>query len=268
MKKILLLFVFTCAIMAQTVTISMKPLDFPGLRVASATDPSVQGFVTSVLDGMDAPEVTNLLPYSLVLDNNTPQTIRAYTIRLAFVDANGQSGGSDRQYFNFESTSNGMEIPAGSSRLVSPLRSLAINHRTSVSIAGASTPSKANALVNRLRSQVAVVVSMDLVVFDSGQVIGPDEGNTLSYLNGYLMGEREAASLVHTALTRGLSVEKVSAQLNRLLTSIGDPQPREFDKLARASQVKRLLMYSSSKERLLTEVSRILRKQSVTLYRQ
>jgi hypothetical protein len=204
----------------------------------------------------------------VVLENNTSHTIRAYTLRLTFVNSSGESGGRNRQFFNFEAKSNGMEIPVGSARLITALHSLATNmpvNKISSSLGGSSRASAE--LISVLRSQVAVVISIDLVVFDTGQVIGPNEGNTLSYLEGYLMGERETAAFVHAALLRGAALQEVSDQLNSLIARFDTGEAKEFDKLARASQARNLLRFASSQDALLSETMRILAKPQITLYR-
>ena len=124
MKILLLMTTLVWMVMAQTPTVSVKIVDFPGLQVVLATDPSVQIPVAAALRDNPAPEIAALLPYSLLLQNNTGHRISVYTLRLSFVDAAGKSGGQNRQYFNLEPASNGMEILPGATRLISPTVSL------------------------------------------------------------------------------------------------------------------------------------------------
>ncbi len=269
MKPGVLAMFFVSAIMAQTV--SLKAPDYSGLAVLRATDVGAHQIVASALGPEPSPEIVDLLPYSVVLRNDTGHTICGYTIRLSFVDAAGRSGGLKRQYFNFESTSNGMEIPPGTARLVTPVFSMGPDRMTSVrGISGSSGGlNEALSLKNRLKSQTAVAVSVDLVVLDTGQVIGPDEGNTLSYLEGYLIGEREGAALVRTAFSTGGTLRQVSDQLEIMVRTLQEGNTAgAFDRLARAAVAKRLLKFAAqSQEALLNEVNRILAKPPITLHR-
>jgi hypothetical protein len=257
---------FACSVMAQTV--SFKSLMFPGIRATRATEASVQSFVTSTVGATPPAEIARLLPYSLVLENNTTNTVSAYTLRLTFVDANGKSGSRNRQYFNFEPVSNGMEILPGTARLVTPINSLDTKGASDTSPhseSGDATEVR-NLLAAQLHSQVAVVVSLDLIVLNTGQVVGPDEGNTLSYLQGYLAGEHESASLVRTSLDAGESAQELSSRLTKLIGDLEDN--KSFNTVARAGQVRRLLrLVGSSEEDLTKEADRILAKPSFTLYR-
>lgn len=255
--------------LAQTATVSVKTPVFPGLRITLATDPGVQEFVTSAVAASATTELNSLLPYSVVLENGTAHTICAYTLRLTFVDAQGRSGTHNRQYFNLSGTASGDAIGRGSNRLVTPISSLAVTSKGAGQGSTSSTgrrSTEVSALVDRLRTQVAVAVTIDLIAFDTGRVIGPDDGNTLSYLRGYLIGEREAASFVSNALGQGASIASVSQELEALgkklaaLSSIQD--------IARASQMRRYAGLSRhSRDALVNEVNRVLAKAPFEFYR-
>lgn len=272
MKILALIVTLTCTAMAQTRTVSVKTVDFPGLQVALATDPSVQALVAAALGNSPAPGIAALLPYSIILQNNTEHTIRAYTLRLSFVDAAGKSGAQNRHYFNLETASNGMEISPGAIRLVTSVISLDATvqkRQIGQTWSGVSEPS-ARTLSERLQAQVSVVVALDLIVFDTGLIIGPDEGNTLSYLQAYLIGEREAASVVKTELVmRHASLREVSDHLNNVVKQFSAQQSsKSFDGLARADAARRLSRLAGfSQEALFNEVERILAKPAFTLYR-
>ncbi len=264
LKKAVLFLQFSLWAMAGTV--SLRPLEFPGVQVSRATAPSVQPFITSVLGGMGSERelVRSLLPYSVVLENSTSHAITAYTLLLTFVDANGKSGRDIRQYFNFESESNGMEIPAGTQHLVTPLWAFGLH--TILHLRVGPSQREAEVLTTRLSFQTAVAISVDLVVFDNGQVIGADDANTLSYLKGYLNGEHEAASLVVDAINKGDSPEQVATRLQRLVDALR--QQNTYEAYARASQASRFLRFAkNSPEGLYDKAQRVLGRIPVTLYR-
>ena len=127
-------------------------------------------------------ELFSLLPYSLVLQNNSSHAIVAYTLHLSFVDYADQLSGHNRLYYNLESKSNGMEVEPAGNRLVTPIDALHLSSK----VAGTGPLSNsAAALTSRIAAQKTVTVSLDLLVFDTGQVFGKDEFQTLSFLRGF-----------------------------------------------------------------------------------
>ena len=260
----LLLLQFSVSAMAGTV--SLKSVTFPGLQQRLATDPSVQSFVAQAIGATsELKEVRGLLPYSVVIDNNTGHTIIAYTLHLSFVDADGRSGGDTRQYFNFEAESNGMEIPARTQRLVTPFWSFSSAIMPSKVMVGPSRDSAIN-LVARLGAQVSVATCVDLVVLDDGQVLGPDEADTLSYLQGYLTGEHDTAAVVLDSMQRGDTTEQISNHLQQLLEHLG--QQESLRARATETQVRRFLaLAAESRERLYNEANRIMVKAPIVLHR-
>lgn len=228
--------------------------------------------VASALGPSPSPGLVSLLPYSVILKNETNQAIAAYTLRLTFVDADGRSGGRKRQFFNFETTSNGMEIPPGVARLVNAVTSIAVNrgrfstNSISGSVAGFD---EATALSELLSSKAAVTIAVDLIVFDTGRVIGPDDGNTLTYLRGWVAAEREIASLVSDAMKDGATTESIAGQLRQLMAP-SDTNTIGYDQLARTVQARHFLQLAESSMDALAlrnEVGRVLTKPIITFYR-
>jgi hypothetical protein len=272
---VLLTQLFVCALFsdtarAQNVSVSLKSPSVPGLRVFSAADPAVRAFTSSVV-GSTLPDSSQLLPFSLVVDNATGQTIIAYTLRLSYVDKDGHSGGHNRTYFNFDYVSNGMELPSGSMRLVTPLVSL--GSTTSVPSQRSSTAdarsNDVSDLANYLHTQAAIVTALDLVVLEDGTVFGPDEGGTLSYLQSFLIAEREVAALVDRAVREKRSLLDVAVALEqqaRDLTANRGVAP--YANVARASQVTRFAgLCKAPHEVLLRDIQRVLTKKPLTLRR-
>ncbi len=264
MKTLFLFCGFACAIMGQSVTVSVKSPVFPGLTIVRPTDPGLQPLVSSALRPDPASELAGLLPYSLLVQNNTPRTICAYTLRLTYVDVDGRSGGRNRQYFNFDPTVGGIRIPPGEIHLVTPSVSMKVYPQLKTASAQVSAGGSASRVLDALKSQTAVTVSMDLVVFDNGQVIGPDEGNTLEYLKLYLDTEREIASIVHSKLLAGASVQQVADDLARLEKANSDV----LADIVRAGRARNLLRLTRiSREELLKEVVRVAASPAVSFDR-
>lgn len=237
--------------------------------------------VASALGPSPSPGLVSLLPYSVILKNETNQAIAAYTLRLTFVDADGRSGGRKRQFFNFETTSNGMEIPPGAARLVNAVTSVAttkppespssLRRRFSTNSISGSVAGfdEATALSELLSSKAAITIAVDLIVFDTGRVIGPDDGNTLTYLRGWVAAEREIASLVSDAMKDGATTESIAGQLRQLMAP-SDTNTIGYDQLARTAQARHFLQLAESSMDALAlrnEVGRVLTKPIITFYR-
>ena len=240
-------------------TIGYDLVNIPGVILSPANSNSIAS-----LNQVPSGDLLALLPYSLVLQNNTQHTIVAYTLYLSFVDHVGHSSGHNRMYFNLESKSNGMEVEPGSVRLVTPID--ALHPSTNVTGAGMG-PGAATMLTSRIAAQKRVTVSLDLLVFDTGQVFGKDEFQTLSYLRGYISGGQEAANLVEIGLSGGSSLANIAAQLGSLARrtrNTADP-----DAMARASRSQRLAQIAGtgSLDRLRSEIQSIRGTRTWNFYR-
>lgn len=258
-KASIVIFGLALTAMAQSVPVILKAPSFPGLRVSRATDPGVQAFVAAVLGTDPASQLVALLPYSLVLDNNTGYSIRAYVLRLTFVDSRGVGGGRNRTYFNFRAVSNGAEIPGGGTQLVTPSSSLRVGPVTGRGWGGRASPSSATETLQVLRSQASIVLSMDLIVFDNGDVIGPDESGALSYLKSWVRLEREMALLVDNRLRAGESPAAISQALQTLINETSNPALGTRELITRAGIARRLDSFTLLPRGDLTaEVQRVL----------
>jgi len=265
---------------AQSPLVSLKPLDFSGIQIIRATDPSVQPLVASALGSTPSPGLVSLLPYSVILKNDTSRTIIAYTLRVTFVDAAGRSGGRTRQFFNLEATSNGMEIPRGAAHLVNALMSRRANRVPPLagksSTNGGTGPAfgfdEATDLSQLLSSKAAVAIAVDLIVFDTGKVIGPNDGNTLAYLRAWVMAEREIASVVRDALNRGTTIQSIIEQLEQLVAQFDTAitSARAHDQRARAMQARHFLRLAAESSgntlALQNEINRVLAKPTFMFY--
>ncbi|MCZ2075040.1 MAG: hypothetical protein LC130_08570 [Bryobacterales bacterium] len=176
-----------------------------------------------------------------------------------------------------------MEIPPRTAHLVNPLTSIAttqsagnpflLGGRSSASSVGGSGAGfdESIALSQLLNSKSAVSIAVDLIVFDTGKIIGPDEGNTLTYLRGWVTAEREIASLLHTALNSGTTSQLIIEQLRQLLAQFDKDTIRgAYDQLARLTQIRHFLRLAASSADTLVlrnEIGRILSKPITTFHR-
>lgn len=137
-----------------------------------------------------------LEPDSLLLTNNLGSTIIGYTVSYLCTPESGEPFGRNRIHYNFGVRSNGVEIPNGATRLVTP-PGLGFG-------------------------QSDLTISIDLVILDSGQILGPDEAGTLAGLEGVLSAHAEIRSL----LAQNLTKKDLEAELTRKFNEEREKQDR------------------------------------------
>lgn len=187
------------------------------------------------------------LTYSVVIENATRSAVLAYTLRISYTDPDGKKRALNRQFFNFSAKSNGVEIPLGAAKIVSAMKTRGLSQQPderAVSNALSARHGADAEFARELATKSSVVVSVDLVVLDSGLVIGADEGNTLQYLTGYLNAERELVRFIKRELGRATSAEEIAKQLAEIGTirsAEGKPSRERHAQWARARELAQLV---------------------------
>lgn len=148
-------------------------------------------------------------PDALLVTNHLGSTIIGYTLLYRCTPESGEPSGLNRTYYNFGVNSNGVEIPDGATQFVTPQVShrweAAAPQHTGMSqcAAGESDP-----WLSSVSGQSVITISIDLVILDSGTILGPDEGGTLAGLQGVLRANEEIrAILAHDWSRKELEAE-------------------------------------------------------------
>lgn len=133
-----------------------------------------------------------LLPYTQLLQNNTDDNIIAYAIRWECKGIDGNVIPKELTLWNFDTYRGGNAIAPHSSRLVSSVPGIgALRIRL---------PEPALKSVEDTRGffdrQESISVLIDLIVFESGRVIGPDVGGWRARLKAHLDAESRISSIV------------------------------------------------------------------------
>lgn len=226
------------------------------LTIQSVSDAAAQAMIPSTFHA-SLGTASKVLPYSLLLTNNTSSTIIGYTLHYSSVSEKGEPYTFNRVFYNFGVKSNGVEIPPGATQLATPLTSHRLN-APSVQRSGSAYGSidDADKWLSSIAGQSVLIISVDLVVLDSGKVLGPNDGGTMEGLDGFLSGQAEAISIVRSALARNLTGKEIAVELHKKLdeerlknTRAAMTRATEFRKFARFAQ--------QSKELLINEVSNI-----------
>jgi len=166
-----------------------------------------------------------LEPDSLLLTNNLGSTIIGYTVCYRCTPESGEPSGRNRIHYNFGLRSNGVEIPNSATRLITP-PGLGFG-------------------------QSDLTISIDLVILDSGQILGPDEAGTLAGLEGVLSAHAEIRSL--------LAQTRTTADLEAELTRKFNEEREKTDRTAmmRGAEFRQLAnLTRRSPDLLLQEVAK------------
>jgi hypothetical protein len=159
-------------IFAQKLTV--LPSDVPGIRVTGFQSPDFKPVADKVLGNSLPPATGDWLPYSTALTNNTAQTVVGLAVRWGATDADGVSVPAYRLNTipAFANSTRFNMIKPGETVVVLPIRIL-FAATPMVSRDVSSVPNQGQQL-QVLKNAAEVEISLDGVVFDTGQFAGPD----------------------------------------------------------------------------------------------
>ena len=187
------------AAMGQT-SINVKDLPESGLTMMPSTDVAFAAKVAALVGTPDA-EATLLIPYSVVLTNSSPRTIRGYALQWSFVDKAGGTNSKLQVEQNFDSRQKGAEIQPGGSRVLSPFRPIDALVPGTSGTRGGAPPN----LSTKLSNMAAITVSLDSVAFDNGQVIGPNQSFAMNVWSQMYAAQKNIALAALTKHQTGSS---------------------------------------------------------------
>jgi hypothetical protein len=125
-----------------------------------------------------------MAPYSVVLRNDTDLTIVAYHIKWSTIGPDGKHSKGGESVYD-------IHISPHSYRLISLLRAFGTESRDGVDAAEVAEAASLDAL---FKSQTALTISLEAVVFEDGTAIGPDTDNRLVRWKAFQTAERDVFS--------------------------------------------------------------------------
>lgn len=212
--SISLLFGTNMGMAQQGPMVHFKLINNAGIRSMPARDAAMRSMLGSSLQEIQA---SGLEPYAIAVFNDTDKTIISSVLRTTVVDQSGKTRTRETLFNNLRLRPNGgvipngMEVAAKSSRVLAPGKSYADSDRPPSGVAtsssgsqytaiGGSSPLAMSKAQEELAQQQSVVVSLDLVVYEDGRVVGPDEGRLLHNIRTQLQVERDLALSVKQSL--------------------------------------------------------------------
>jgi hypothetical protein len=162
----IVLVALTCALRAQP-TVSFEPTNqsLQGISVIPPGDASFLPAVNSLVPQSVMSTIQSMLPYSLVLRNDTSRKIVAACVYFRVVGQNGGAGGNAECYGDFPPRR--VLLAPGDAMLAMPGWS-----------ASPRDPAQRHDLSNRASYYAAaqsVSISLDSAIFGTGKLVGPDQ---------------------------------------------------------------------------------------------
>jgi hypothetical protein len=210
------------------------PSQIDNLEIISPSSPQFESLVEKIVpDRIGRDVIRPALPYSVIIRNNGDRRVRAIVVRYSFFPSATKqepaAGTLMQSYPKGQFARGAAELftPAGAVRQVNrpsgPAYEVALRHLAEV------------------RKSPSIRVSLDAIIFEDGELVGPDEADTFRYL------VREGVQL--RGLLREIqSMENQSDEVLLARLSSVSREPREFvgshmirDRLAAAEMLAKSL---------------------------
>jgi hypothetical protein len=165
-----------------------------GVRLIAPDSPEFSALLRELLTADAIAAVQPLLPYSVIVKNEGQKSVVAIEMIWSHENQRGMVvSKSFRQYTLF--TTDPARIQPGDARVCTPVLglNLALVAKRFNMISKAD-PQQQREYAELFPTLSDITVSLDCVVFDDGQIIGPDTAMTMSFMNGTLRASREALS--------------------------------------------------------------------------
>ncbi len=167
--------------------ISVAGLDSEGLILLPVTSKEFGSRATRIVVAPQTPELIALLPYCVILLNNTNREIGRYTLTWAFTDAQGKKATHTASYGNSKTLHSGDSVFPNTARLVSIVPRLGMSPGPSQW----QISEQWDSWKDFYARQRSVVVTLDSVIFLDGQVLGSDSSASALLTEMQLRARRE-----------------------------------------------------------------------------
>lgn len=172
--------------MAQaTPTIQVVPTEIPGLEIVGSQSPAFLGFLDRLIDSGSGSALTPVLPYCVIIRNTGERTVVATGVRF---EVRYSANGPVRQYINYITHLDPRlpHLQPGGLRLVAIDRAFS---DAVMSRRWGMIPSISPDRIDEFSRAHQITISLDSVIFEGGEFVGPDVGNGYYRLSQQLAGE-------------------------------------------------------------------------------
>lgn len=183
------------AAMAGQPRVSFDSLSERGMALIPGESPDFEALLSSSIEPDAIGSIRAILPYTVIVRNDTSEWLIAVTVRFELTDRNGRTVWHLMRFMTRQNVRRQMVPPAGAvfmtplpgmNTLLGQGKKLALS---SIDLARHLTP-----LAQLYSGQSRVSITLDSVVFENGELIGPDRGHTLETLNERRRAEEQLAA--------------------------------------------------------------------------
>lgn len=242
------------ALCAAAQTLAVTPPDLPGLELLGPGSVGYEAGLAAILGSPLPPQLAAYLPYAVVLKNGSNQALVAYHIRWAIDPRPNQprTGGAETGVLATTGTS--LYLQPGQLVVAIPMRIL--NQAPSAALL-ADLEQHPGSLARWSKAK-NIVVSLDSVILQSGQFIGPDVGGNFNQDAASFSSWRTVYNMVEDQLTNGVPFADIVPALEQIASQQPPPAPREsrnWDLIERAATARHLVnVYQRRSAQAATEM--------------
>ncbi len=176
--------------MSSMPQISYGPL-ISGIELLPGTSPEFEMTLRSFADADSVSSIRPIIPYSIVVKNNTTRPLIGITVRFYLAGASGRTVWHQMTVGTRSNRASNLIAP-GEAVLVTPETGLNAVLRPGLSLHTSDVPILKARLAKHAHlysQQERLTISVDSVIFENGDVVGPDNARMLQMLNAWAAAE-------------------------------------------------------------------------------
>lgn len=221
MLRVPLLVIFTAILSAQpVVTITPAPGSLSGVTLIGPNDAAYRASVQALIPPGQLPAYQPMLPYSVLVRNDTGRTIVDVCLIFDVTQPTGYKTGSI-------ATSPGSIPPVGARPLLNPGAQILIAAVPRFDYIGprGHTPATDSPRIQQVAAAKSLVIGLDSAIFADGTMAGPDTQNNFLRYTAQLAADRDFAASIKGF--EGTPIASLTAYLDQLdaASRSGPPQP-------------------------------------------
>lgn len=200
--------------------VSLKPIDesLSQITVIGPNDPTFQTVAFGLIPTGDIPAYAPIVPYCVIVKNDTPRNLLAIGVDFQIVDAQGRSSHVLQNFANFPSVRRPLLTP-GKMLLIAPESSYTLIAAKARTHFGLMHP------LEYYASSKSISISLQYVLFRNGTFVGPDTADTYDVFAAELaamqtVGRTAAAYKSQGAFALKQYLDQTAAGINTAFNSL------------------------------------------------
>ncbi|HWB86816.1 MAG TPA: hypothetical protein VG675_21910 [Bryobacteraceae bacterium] len=180
-------------------------------------DYSRPGFVGSMPPSVKAlaREFSEVFPYCFILRNYSSHQIAACFSMWQYSDASGKMQTIGNGRINISTFGAPDAIPAGGSRLMTPV----LPAECTCSLLPATLSAIRFSVLSRFSGQRSVTMSLDAAILDDGTLLGPDTRRAGQRIQARVAARHDLAANLLKAIEEGAGVSELASRLDQIATA-------------------------------------------------